>query len=261
MPREGGRREGWPRDGGQGRGRAGSPAQGAGRSGSGAAKPPGKRKTASRDPRIVAEAQREGRAAFLDRYDVSRETAERLDRYVALLTEWQRRINLIAPATLGEVWERHIADSLQLARLLPPFERCADLGSGGGLPGLIIAIERPGGHVDLVESNGKKAAFLRAVMRDLGLTGAVHAVRIEAAQSVLSSADVITARALASLPELLTMVEPHLKPTAKCFFAKGETHGEEIDAASALWRFEMVKHDSILKDGSVVLELDAIARH
>ncbi|MCK5931952.1 MAG: 16S rRNA (guanine(527)-N(7))-methyltransferase RsmG [Fulvimarina manganoxydans] len=257
MPRDDGPRTGGS---GQGRGQAGFGADRASRTRSGAVKSAGKRKPASRDPRAVADAQRAGRAAFLDRFGVSRETEERLDRYVALLTEWQSRINLIAPATLSVVWERHIADSLQLEQFLPPFQRCADLGSGGGLPGLVIAIQRPGAHVDLVESNGKKAAFLRTVMRELGLSGAVHAERIEAVGPVLSSADVVTARALASLSELLAMVEPHVKPEAKCFFAKGETHGEEIEAASALWRFEMVKHDSILKDGSVVLELGAIER-
>ena len=208
----------------------------------------------------VREAQAAGRALFLESRNVSRETLERLDRFVALLTEWQARINLVAPATLGEVWERHIADSLALEGLLPAFERAVDLGSGGGLPGLIVAAVRveSGAVVDLVESSAKKAAFLRTVQRDLGLGGTVHAERIERCGATLTAADIVTARALAPLDTLCGLVAPHLKPGARCFFQKGRSHEQEIEAATAHWRFTMLKHVAGAGDGSVVLELSAI---
>ena len=209
-------------------------------------------------PEAVREAQAAGRQRFVDGHDVSRETLQRLDGYVALLTAWQARINLVAPATLGEAWERHVADSLYLERLLPTFSRSVDLGSGGGLPGLVIACARPDCVVDLVESNAKKAAFLRAVQRELGLQGMVHTARIEACGSVLAGAEIVTARALAPLTELLALVAPHLAPQARCFFQKGRGHEQEINAATAHWRFDMVKHASSLDDGSVVLEISAI---
>lgn len=224
-----------------------------------AAKP--KRKAAPR-PAEVAARQAEGHAHFLETHDVSRETLARLDQYVALLTEWQRRINLVAPATIGDVWARHIADSLVLERLLPPFQHCVDLGSGAGLPGLVVAAARAeqGGVVDLVESNAKKAAFLRAVQRGLGLDGTVHAARIEDCGAALVAADLVTARALAPLPELLAMVAPHIRTSARCFFQKGRSHEQEINQAAAHWRFTVVKHESNLEDGSVILDIGDIAR-
>ena len=211
-------------------------------------------------PTAVREAQAAGRARFLEAHNVSRETLERLDRFVVLLTEWQARINLVAPATLGEVWDRHIGDSLVLERLLPPFERAIDLGSGGGLPGLIVAAARvgDGGVVDLVESNGKKAAFLRTVQRELGLPGTVHAARIETCGVAIAAADVVTARALAALDELCGLVGPHLKRGARCFFQKGRSHEQEIAAATAHWRFTMLRHPTGLADDSVVLELAGV---
>ena len=213
-------------------------------------------------PAVVRETQDAGRARFLETHDVSRETLERLDCFVALLTEWQARINLIAPATLGEVWDRHIVDSLVLERLLPTFGRAIDLGSGGGLPGLIVAATRldGGGVVDLVESNAKKAAFLRTVQRELGLPGTVHVARIETCGAAIAAADVVTARALAPLDALCGLVGPHLKPGARCFFQKGRSHEQEIAAATAHWRFTMLRHASGLADDSVVLELTGIER-
>lgn len=224
-----------------------------------AAKP---RRKASPRPAEVAARQAEGRAYFLETHDVSRETLARLDRYVALLTEWQRQINLVAPATIGDVWSRHIADSLVLERLLPPFQRCVDLGSGAGLPGLVVAAVRAeqGGIVDLVESNAKKAAFLRAAQRGLGLAGTVHAARIEDYGAALTAADLVTARALAPLPELLALVAPHIGTSARCFFQKGRSHEQEINQAAAHWRFTMIKHESNVENGSAILEIGDIAR-
>ncbi|HEX2020274.1 MAG TPA: 16S rRNA (guanine(527)-N(7))-methyltransferase RsmG [Aurantimonas sp.] len=207
----------------------------------------------------LATARAEDRARVLDQFDVSRETLERLDRYVALLVTWQSRINLIAPSTLGEIWTRHVADSLSLERHLPPFEKAVDLGSGAGLPGLVVAAMRPDASVDLIESNAKKAAFLRTAQRELSLAGTVHAGRIEDCGSALAAAEIVTARALAPLDQLLRLVAPHVAPSARCFFAKGRSHEQEINDAAAHWRFRVVKHESALVDGSVVLEIGDIA--
>ncbi|MEH6721451.1 MAG: 16S rRNA (guanine(527)-N(7))-methyltransferase RsmG [Aurantimonas endophytica] len=201
----------------------------------------------------------EDRARVLEQFTVSRETLARLDRYVDLLVTWQTRVNLIAASTIGEIWTRHVADSLSLERRLPPFQRAVDLGSGAGFPALVIASARPGATVDLIESNAKKAAFLRTVQRETGLCGTVHAARIEDCGAALASADIVTARALASLDQLLGFVAPYIAPSARCFFAKGRSHEQEINAATAHWRFSMVKHESELEDGSVVLEIGDIA--
>ena len=207
----------------------------------------------------VTEAQETGRARFAERDDVSRETLAGLDRFVALLTEWQARMNLVAPSSLGEVWERHIADSLELEALLPPFTRCADLGSGGGLPAIVVGICRSGASLDLVESSAKKCAFLRAAMRETGVSGSVHCQRIEESGDVIAAAEIVTARALAPLSGLLAFVAPHLAPGARCFFQKGRNHEQEIKDAAAHWHFAMVKHESRLEDGSVVLDIADIS--
>ncbi len=175
-----------------------------------------------------------------------------------MLTDWQTRMNLVAPSTLATVWERHIADSLQLEAFLPPFETGADLGSGGGLPGIVIAIMRPEAKVHLVESVGKKATFLRAVADELGLNTHVHARRIEASGHALRQSEVVTARAVASLDRLLGLVSPHISAETRCFFAKGASHEVEIAAARERWSFELKTHGSQLVEGSVILELSAV---
>lgn len=203
------------------------------------------------------------RAALLARRPVSRETLARLDRYVALLLEWQSKTNLIAPSTLGEIWTRHIDDSLQVHDLAPSARRWCDMGSGAGFPGIVLAIaqaEAPDAHVDLIESNDKKAAFLRAVIRETGIAATVHASRIEDCGAVLARADAVSARALASLDMLLGFVAGHIRPEIPCFFAKGGQHSEEIIDASRHWRFTLVKHASATREDAAILEVSAIAR-
>ncbi|KAB0679356.1 16S rRNA (guanine(527)-N(7))-methyltransferase RsmG [Aureimonas leprariae] len=200
----------------------------------------------------------EGRDVVLAAFDVSRETRARLDAYVRLLGQWQRTTNLVADATMPEVWERHVADSLQFRPLCQPAKRWVDLGSGGGFPGLVTAIlvaDEGDAHVDLVESNGKKAAFLRTVIRELGLPATVHAIRIEAAGEVLAWADAVSARALASLGALLGMVAGRIGPQVPCFFAKGRSHGEEIVDASRRWRFTLREHPSRVAAEAAILEV------
>ena len=214
------------------------------------------------DLAAIAAQQAAGRAWLLDHFAVSRETMARLDVFVAQLTDWQTRMNLVAPSTLGDVWRRHIADSLSLERLLPEFSQAVDLGSGGGLPALVVAACRPGRPVDMVESSQKKAGFLASARAEMGVTGTVHPVRIEAAGAVLGRAEIVTARALAPLDDLLTLVAPHISRETRCFFQKGRSHEQEITAAAANWKFTMVIHGSQVEADSVILEVAEIApRH
>jgi len=170
---------------------------------------------------------------------VSRETAARLDRFVALLLETQRHTNLVGSCALPELWTRHVADSLQLLALAPEARVWLDLGSGGGFPGLVIACalaDEPGRAVHLVESNGKKAAFLRQVIRALSLPAEVHEQRIESLNDI--AADVITARAVAPLAKLLGYVAPLLKTGGKALLLKGQDVERELTDAAKYWTIE-----------------------
>ena len=173
---------------------------------------------------------------------VSRETLDRLDRFVAVLLEWQQRMNLIASSTEPKLWTRHVADSLQLLALAPTARVWVDLGSGGGFPGLVIACalaETPGAMVHLIESNGKKAAFLREAVRLTGAAAIVHQARIEQMMTTFNeSVDVITARAVAPLADLLALSEPLLKRGAQALFPKGQDVEAELTQATKYWNIE-----------------------
>jgi 16S rRNA (guanine527-N7)-methyltransferase len=175
---------------------------------------------------------------------VSRETAERLDRFVALLLQWQRTTNLIAPSTIAHLWTRHVADSLQLIDLAPDARIWIDLGSGGGFPGVVVACalaDREGAMVHLVESNTKKAAFLREAQRVVQAPVTVHAERIEAfAARFTGRADVVTARALAPLKALLDQSFPLLGTSgATALFPKGENAQLELGEARKVWNIKV----------------------
>ncbi|KAA2237843.1 16S rRNA (guanine(527)-N(7))-methyltransferase RsmG [Salinarimonas soli] len=174
-------------------------------------------------------------------FDVSRETRERLEILVAELRRWQQIKNLVGPETLKEVWHRHIADSLQLAALAPDARTWIDLGSGAGFPGLVLGIqaaERAGHMVHLVESNGRKCAFLRHAARATGAAVRVHDARLEdVVPSLVAGVDVVTARALAPLPQLLAWTEPLLKNGALGLFPKGEGAAAELTEAAKSLRF------------------------
>jgi 16S rRNA (guanine527-N7)-methyltransferase len=173
---------------------------------------------------------------------VSRETAARLDRFVALLLDWQERMNLIARSTEPQLWTRHVADSLQLLPLAPDARVWADLGSGAGFPGLVIACalaDTPGAHVHLVESVGKKAAFLRSAVEATGAPATVHAVRVEDfAKKPPRPIDVVTARALAPLPKLLALANPLLKRGVCALFPKGQDVAVELTEAAKCWKIQ-----------------------
>jgi 16S rRNA (guanine527-N7)-methyltransferase len=180
------------------------------------------------------------RARALSLVTVSRETLARLDEFVTLLLKWQATTNLVAPSTLSRVWTRHVADSLQLLTLAPEARIWLDLGSGGGFPGVVLACalaERSGARVHLVESNGKKAAFLREAARALTLPTLVHAARIkDVVHRLTEPVDIVTARALAPLADLLAYAEPVLKKGAQGLFPKGQDVEAELTEASKYWR-------------------------
>ena len=203
------------------------------------------------------------REAVLARLDASDEVARRLDAFVALLARWSARINLVAPSTLPEVWTRHVEDAAQLLPLAPPAaQRWIDLGSGAGLPGLVVAAcaaeRRPGIEMTLVESDGRKAAFLRAAAAEMGLDVAVEARRIEALAP--RTVDVVSARALSRLPRLLAQAEPFLAPATVALFPKGATWRDELTAARAHWNMRVDAPPSATHPDAVVLRLSEIAR-
>jgi len=173
---------------------------------------------------------------------VSRETWERLGRYVELLTRRQQTLNLIAASTLPHIWMRHVADSLQLLPLAPGARKWLDFGSGAGFPGLVIACalaETAGAEVHLVESTLKKAAFLRDVVEALSLPALVHAQRIEDfTRGNTARFDIVTARAVAPLDRLLSYAFPLLKTGAAGLFPKGQDVAAELTQASKSWSIE-----------------------
>ncbi|MGB3406334.1 MAG: 16S rRNA (guanine(527)-N(7))-methyltransferase RsmG [Jannaschia sp.] len=186
--------------------------------------------------------------------DVSRETEGRLQDFVRLLEKWNSRINLVSPSTIATVWDRHITDSLALASAAPEGALSwADLGSGGGLPGLVIAILYPELRVSLVESDKRKAAFLLTVRRELDLNVEVLAKRIEDANPL--GADVVSARALAPLPKLIDYAMRHGSRDSVFLFPKGETWRAEYDEACLTWSFDFQALDGATGSPGKILRL------
>lgn len=190
--------------------------------------------------------------------DVSRETLSCLDAYLALLRRWQRAINLVGPATFADPWRRHFLDSAQLIRHMPDdIDAIYDLGSGAGLPGLVLAIMgRTGIH--LVESDQRKVQFQREVARSLNLQVDIHAQRIDTLSP--GCANVITARALAPLPRLLDLSVPLLRPNAICLFLKGQNASDELTRADKYWRMSSCSYPSLSEPSASVLKLWDIVR-
>ncbi|HEY0121243.1 MAG TPA: 16S rRNA (guanine(527)-N(7))-methyltransferase RsmG [Rhizobium sp.] len=196
---------------------------------------------------------------------VSRETQRRLQHFAELFQKWAKTINLVAPSTIDDLWRRHIADSAQIFQLHPKPGHWVDLGSGGGFPGIITAIllaEQSDGYVDLVESNQKKAAFLRVCLRECEARGAVQAVRIEEAPKIIADCDVISARALAELDMLLDYASPWAErnENLRLLLHKGRDYEREVQKARGRWEFDLVKHNSVVESDSVILELTRLRR-
>jgi len=194
---------------------------------------------------------------------VSRETSARLEVYVDLLKKWNPRINLVAKSTVSDVWRRHVADSAQLHELAPhPVDHWADLGSGGGFPGLVIAIlakefDSPS-NVTLVESDSRKCAFLRTVARETDLAVTVVNDRVENLPHL--GCDVVTARALTDLSILLSYAHANLREGGMALFPKGVTWKKELAEAQQKWKFEHHEVKSVTEDGPVILRITGVSR-
>lgn len=196
--------------------------------------------------------------AFTELVNVSRETLTKLETYLDLLIRWQQAINLVGPKTLEDPWRRHILDSAQLARRMPDgVQSLYDLGSGGGLPGLVLAILGKD-RVHLVESDRRKAVFLREAARILELDVEVLSCRIEALPRQCAS--VVTARALAPLPRLLELSYPLLAPSAICLFLKGKNATDELTAVGKYWRMSSQSFPSLSDSSASILQLRDIER-
>jgi 16S rRNA (guanine527-N7)-methyltransferase len=199
-----------------------------------------------------------GSEEFAELVPVSRETLARLESYAELLTQWSARINLVGSATLADLWRRHILDSAQLHRLIPSSARSLiDLGSGAGLPGLVLAILGVPG-VELVEADSRKAAFLREAARVAGAEVTIRPCRIQAVPP--HPVDIVTARACAPLDRLLDLAAPFLAPHTVCVFPKGERFNEELTLARKGWTMNVTVEQSLSDRRGVVLRLQQVAR-
>jgi 16S rRNA (guanine527-N7)-methyltransferase len=199
--------------------------------------------------------------------DVSRETRERLDVYLDLLQRWNATHNLVSRAAPGDLWRRHVLDSLQLVPLAPPAAtRWLDLGSGAGFPGLVVAIAAPERRtdtvVDLVESSHRKVAFLRAAIAATKAPARVHAVRVE---NVLDDwqtpVDIVTSRALAPLDQLLAWCGHLIGGDSRALFHKGASFRDEIAAARRRWRFDVIAHASLTDPSARILDITGVSPH
>ncbi len=188
--------------------------------------------------------------------DVSRETIDRLACYVHELRTWQRAINLVGPATLDDAWRRHVLDCAQLLRWLPSRQAMiADMGSGAGLPGMILALCGCT-RVHLIESDQRKAAFLRHVARVCDITPMFHVKRLEALGTL--QADIVTARALAPLEHLLGYAAPLLAAHGHGLFLKGARAQSELTTARQRWHITVTQHPSLSDPAGVILDIAEI---
>lgn len=196
-------------------------------------------------------------------YPVSRETIERLTIYVDRLKTWQKKTNLVSTATLDAIWSRHIADSLQCFALFPDRRQWADLGSGAGLPGMVLAfllMDEDGANVHLVESNQKKCAFLREAGRQTDGVAKVLCGRIESETKQLLEIEVVTARALTALSGVFEYSLPLIERGAIGLFHKGRDYQREVADCSGLWKFDLVEHPSKIEADSVLLEIRSLEK-
>jgi 16S rRNA (guanine527-N7)-methyltransferase len=202
------------------------------------------------------------RAAALKLVPVSHETELRLDLFVNLFLRWQSAVQLVAKSTLPILWTRHIADSLQLVALAPDARVWADLGSGGGFPGLVVAIaiaDQPGALVHLIESDTRKAAFLREAARVTGAPVKIYAERIESAAERIGRVDIVTARALASLEQLIEFAIPLLSDCTRCIFLKGQDVDKELTEAAKSWSIKSTIQPSLTDPRGRIVIVEHVA--
>lgn len=198
----------------------------------------------------------------VDQLDVSRETIDKLRAFEDLLRKWTRKINLVSQHTLDDLWERHILDSAQVYEIAPHFKRWVDLGSGGGLPGVIIAViaaeKAPDAKVHLIESDQRKCVFLRSALRELDVPGEVIAKRIDDVDPM--AADIVTARALADLDQLLSFASRHMQSSGTALFPKGARWSEEDQSARSQWSYSCEPITSKTNPEAAILKIKDIVR-
>ena len=195
---------------------------------------------------------------FAAQVDVSRETLDMLERYAMLLKQWNKKINLVSPRTIDNLWSRHFLDSAQLINHMPHANHWVDLGSGGGFPGAVVAILcGDNQRTTLIEADQRKAAFLRALARET-VPFDVISGRIEDVEP--QNADVVSARALAPLPVLLEYVSRHLAPMGRAVLPKGRKAEDELREALEHWRFDCETYPSKTDVDAVILTLGEIKR-
>ena len=199
-----------------------------------------------------------GPDAFARELNVSRETLERLRAFVALLTEWNLRHNLVSERSLADVWRRHVLDSAQLTRFMPPSAKTLiDLGSGAGFPGMIVTAMRPDLHVTLVEATAKKCRFLGEAATLMHADVQILNARIEDLSG--KPFDVVSARACAPLPRLATYAQRFVGPNTVCLFLKGQNVGSELTETRKSWRMKLQSHASMSDPAGTVLEIHGLA--
>jgi 16S rRNA (guanine527-N7)-methyltransferase len=192
------------------------------------------------------------RGEFARRFDLPDAAMRRLDRYAAAVARWNSRINLFAPGAMPELWSRHIGDGVRVAEALPAEgPHVCDLGSGGGVPGLVVAAVRPDLDVALYEADARKCAFLREASREMGLPVRIVRGRIEELRS--AGADFVTARALAPLPLLLAYCHQHVDRSGLSVLLKGRNWADEVEAARVTWSFDLETTE--VEGGGAVLKL------
>nr|WP_090732691.1 16S rRNA (guanine(527)-N(7))-methyltransferase RsmG [Paracoccus homiensis] len=191
---------------------------------------------------------------------VSRETTARLDAYQDLIRKWNPRINLVAPSTLDDLKGRHIDDCLQLAAQVSAVSGSwVDIGSGGGFPGIVLAIALADQDllITLIESDQRKSTFLRTAIRELDLKNAqVLTARIE--QATRQNADYLSARALAPLPRLMPYLTRHLGANGQAWLMKGQRWQDEVDEARQAWAFDVESYESVTQPGAAILKISGV---
>lgn len=194
--------------------------------------------------------------------DVSRETQMRLRAFEALVLKWTPKINLISKRDQDDLWERHILDSVQVAECGISCRHWVDIGSGGGFPGIIVAVYArehwPETRFTFIESDQRKCAFLRTAVRELNLNAQVLAKRIEEAEP--QNADILSARALAELPVLLGFADRHLGSSGVALFQKGASWEKEVADARKTWSFDCEAIKSRTHDAAVILKIQGVSR-
>ena len=200
----------------------------------------------------------------LAKYNVSRETKDRLVAFVSVLQEWNSKINLVSKNSMAEVWQRHVLDSLQLINFLPAdIKHLVDIGSGAGFPGVILAIalmeKQPKAKVTLVESIGKKTVYLKDVCSRIGLVNTVvENQRIE--NMSFGAIDVITARAVAALEVLCGYCAPISGKKTKMLFLKGKSYADEMAVSQQKWKYDYHIHENMYSTDGVILELSNLRK-